>query len=544
VALSPDGGRFVYLGPRGLLWLRDRGRLDATPLAGTEGALNPVFSPDGRQIAFMTGAGFTVKVVAADGGPPVTLTEAGSGGGIAWSADGWIYFDAAAGISRIRSGGGTKEVVVPLDAAHGEQGHAWPDVLPGGKYLLFRSRRNMTPEDFDIVVLDLGSRQRHVLTRGVLARYVAPGFLVFVRADGVLAAARFQPGDTLLRGAATPLLEGVLSKQPFAAVDLALSREGTLMYVPGAASTTTGEVVWVSREGAVGPLQPPLAVTPSGNPGLALSPDGMRLAIDATGPRSTDIWVKQLPSGPFSRLTFEGTSNTRPSWSPDGRSILYISDRGGDTAVWRQRADGSTPAERVLRRPRPVWEAQLSRDARWLVYRVTNDSSRDVYGTRLGQDTTPVPLLASRFNEQAPALSPDGAYLAYQSDESGANEVYVRPFPRTSEGRWQVSTGGGRSPRWAHSGRELIYQSGSGDMMSVPVTTRPTFSAGQPRRLFSFATAFWSTGINPYWDLSPDDRRFLMVRLGTASQTPGGGQFIVVEHWLQELRAKVEAGQR
>ena len=544
VALSPDGGRFVYLGPRGLLWLRDRGRLDATPLAGTEGALNPVFSPDGRQIAFMAGSDYTLKVVAADGGPPMTLTQARSGGGIAWSTDGWIYFDSPPGLARIRARGGSAEVVAPTDTARGEQGQAWPDVLPDGEHVLFRTRRNMNADEFDVVVLDLASRQRHLLTRGVLARYLAPGFLVFVRADGALVAARFRSGDTALRGSATPLLEGLQVKPPYGSVDLALSREGTMVYVPGAASTVPGEIVWVTREGAVGSLQPALAVTPSGNHGLALSPDGTRLAVDLVGPRSTDIWVKQLPSGPFSRLTFEGGTNTRPSWSPDGRSILYISDRGGETAVWRQRADGSTPAERVLRRPRPVMEVQISRDARWLIYRVLNDSSRDVYGIRIGQDTTPVPLLVSRFNEQAASLSPDGAYLAYQSDESGVDEVYVRPFPRTSEGRWQVSTSGGNSPRWAHGGREIMYQSSSGDMMSVPVTTRPTFSAGEPRRLFSYAAGFWPSVIVPYWDLSPDDRRLLMVRFGVASQTPGGGQLIVVEHWLQELRAKVEAGQR
>jgi len=547
LALSPDGRRLVYLGQGDRLWLRERDRLDATPLPGTDGPINPVFSPDGGQIAFSAGPTYILKVVAVEGGPPVTLAVANLGGGIAWSEDGWIYFDSPGGLSRVRASGGESQVVVPLDTAHGEQGQAWADVLPGGKRVLLRSRRSFDPEDFDIVVADLASGVRHVLTKGLLARYVAPGYLVYVRADGALVAARFRPGDNALRGTATPLLEGIMTKPPWGSVDLALSREGTLVYVPGSAARgAAGEVVWASGDGAASSLQPTLAVNPGPNHGLALSPDGTRLALDAIGPRSTDIWVKQLPSGSFSRLTFDGSVNTRPSWSSDGRSIVFVSNRGGQAMeLWWQRADGSTPAERLLRVRAPVWEGHLSRDSRWLIYRVSADSGDDVYGLRLGQDTTPVPLLTSRFNEQAPALSADGQWLAYASDESGRPEVYVRPFPRTSEGRWQVSTSGGGAPRWAHSGRELFYESATGDLMVAPVTTRPTFSAGTPRRLLGgIGSQYWGSGSVPYWDVSPDDRRFLMVRTAGVSQASGAGRLIVVENWVQELRAKVAAGQR
>jgi serine/threonine-protein kinase len=546
LAISPDGRHVVYLGPGdrgGRLWIRDRSRLEATPLAGTEGGVNPAFSPDGKQIAFSAGQTFTLKVVAIDGGPPVTLAEAGagSGGGVDWSADGWIYYDTPRGFSRIRANGGEPELVVPLDSAREELGLAWPDALPGNR-LLLRSRRNLNLEEFELFVIDLETGTRHTLTKGLLGRYIAPGFLVFVRSDGALVAARFLPGDEALRGSATPLLEGIMTK-PFGSADLAISPEGTMMYVPGSGSSVAGEVVWTSRDGATTPLQPALAVSPSSNRGLALSPDGTRLAIDAVGPRSTDIWVKQLPSGPFSRLTFDGNDNIRPSWSADGRSILFLSNRDGRPSVWRQRADGSAPAELVLRRPEPIMEAVLSRNGRWLVYRITNES-RDIFGIRLGQDTTPVPLLTSRFNEYAAALSPDGAWLAYISDESGTPEVYVRPFPQVSEGRWQISTGGGGPPRWSHSGRELLFEGGTGDMLSATVTTRPTFTAREPQRLFALGTGVWPSTIVPYFDLSPDDRRFMMTRIGGVAQAPGGGQLVVVEHWFQELRARVDAGQR
>ena len=551
IAISPDGQRFVYLGPgerNGRLWLKERDRLDPIPLAGTEGAINPTFSPDGRHIAFSAGTAYTLKVIATDGGPPLTLVSepgalTGAAGGLAWSDDGWIYFDVGSmGYSRVRPNGGKPEPVMALDSTLGEIGLAWPQVLPGGKQLLIRSRRGLNPDDFQLLTFDLSTHRRHVIGAGLIARYLAPGFLVYVRADGTLMGARFQPGDTALRSPAVPLAQGIGVKV-FGSVDLALSSDGTLLYVPGSASGAVGEGVWVSRDGDVSALQPPLAIGSSANRGLALSPDGTRLAVDNTGDRSVDIWVKQLPGGPFSRLTFDGTVNIRPSWTADGRSLLFISNRDSAFAVWQQRADGSRPAELVLRTGYPVTEAQISRDGGWLVYRVTGTASRDIYGVHLGagQDTTPVRLLTSRFNEQGLALSPDGRWLAYVSDESGVSEVYVRPFPRTDLGRWQVSTGGGTAPRWSHSGRELFYLSGIGDMMVAAVTSTPTFSPAAPRRLFTLGSAIWPSNVVPYYDLSPDDRRFIMVRVGSVGQSAGAGAIVVVENWRQELEAKVGA---
>jgi protease II len=174
---------------------------------------------------------------------------------------------------------------------------------------------------------------------------------------------------------------------------------------------------------------------------------------------------------------------------------------------------------------------------------VIGDSSAVVYAERTGRDTTPVPILTSRFNEIAPSLSPDGKWLAYASDESGQQEVYVRPFPNTGQGRWQISIGGGSSPRWARSGRELFYQSGANQMMVAAVAVGPAFSAGQPHKLFEPSNQLFPSNVVPYYDLSPDDKRFLMVRLAGVSQAPGAGQLVVVENWFEELRQKVKAGQ-
>ena len=552
LAISPDGASMVYLGPGeggGQLWVRERDRLDATPLRGTTGASNPFFSPDGRQIGFFEGIRYQLKMIPRVGGPPVTLLEVTGGGGGAWSPDGWVYFDTPRGLSRMREGGGEPEPIVSLDTLHGELGHAWPEVLPNGKGLLFRSRHNSTPEDFDIVVLDLTTRQRRDLVKGLVARYVAPGYLMIVRADGALYVAPFDPDRLQLTGPPVPIIEGLMTKA-FGSADLVISREGTLVYVPGRTGVAgpPGEVVWVDREGSVTPFNPPLVLSPPFNAGLALSPDGTRLAINAVGPTGDDIWVKQLPSGTFVRLTFEGNSNIRPQWTADGKSILYTSERSGGTALWMQRADGGASAEQVGRGVEPIREAIVSRDGNWFVYRTFGTNGRDIYASRAGADTAPIPLLTTKFNELAPALSPDGRWLAYSSDESGGNEVYVRPFPRVGDGRWQISTGGGSAPAWAHSGRELFYQSGTNEMMAVGVTLSPSFTAGTPHKLFDAIPELYPTSfVGRYYDLTPDDQRFVMVRmtrLGGSLQAPGEGQLVIVENFREEIRRKLSAARQ
>ncbi|HXI20241.1 MAG TPA: hypothetical protein VNH46_04110, partial [Gemmatimonadales bacterium] len=550
LAFSPDGQQLVYVGngdSGAQLFVRRRDRLDATPLSGTIGAFNPFFSPDGDRIAFMVGGSVLLKVVPAIGGPPITLAEPGpgTGGGGAWGPDSWIYFDSPGGLSRIRADGGTPELIAPLDSAHGETGHAWPDVTPDGKGLIYRSRKGADVNDFEIVALNIESGRRRVLTKGLMARYVSPGYLVYVRADGALLAAPFDQHRLTLTGPAVPLLEGVMTKA-FGSSDLAISPTGTLAYVPGSNSASGGgaELVQVGRDGAVHPLDPPVTYNPSANRSLSLSPDGRRVAFDIAGQTSADIYIKQLPSGPLSRLTLETTRNWRPRWTPDGRSVIYIgsSDSNSVSAVWERRADGSAPAEPVWHADQPIMEASLSPDGRWLIYRYRSTGNRDIEGIRLGRDSAPTPLVAGPFNEQGAALSPDGRWLAYMSNESGPDEIYVRPFPNTSTGRWQVSTEGGSAPRWSHSGRELFYQSAGGDLMVVPITPGATFQPGTPRALFSLVTAgLMPSGIVPLYDLTPDDQRFLMVRLAAVNQTPGQGQLVVVDNWITELEQKMRA---
>jgi serine/threonine-protein kinase len=557
IAISPDGKRIVYVGPGEAgdqLWVRERDRLDATPLAGTTGGYSPYFSPDGNRIAFSATQNVQLKVIPVNGGPPITLANpgVGSGGGGVWGRDGWIYFDSPEGLNRVSAEGGTPEHLISYDSTTRELGHAWPDALPNGKGIVYRSRRNLDPSDFDIVVFDIKKGERRTLTKGLLARYVEPGFLVYLRADGAVLAAPFDQDKMQLTGAAVPLFEGVMTK-PFGSADIAISTTGTLVYVPGLASASGGvaELVYVSRAGAVTPLDPPLNFNISANRGLSLSHDGKLLAIDVVGTGAPDIWIKQLPAGPFSRLTFDGQGSIRPRWLPDGKTVAYLmrSD-SGTQSVWKKRADGSTPAE-------PVWtdshsrttagsngitEAVMSADGQWLIYRTVRSTSQDLFAVRPGRDSVETPLLTTSFAEQGATLSPDDKWLAYTSDESGQDEVYVRPFPNTNAGRWQISTRGGVAPRWSHSGRELFFESSGGDFMSTPIAPGSIFSPGEPRRLFSLASSgLFGSNIVPYYDVTPDDTQFLMVRLSAVNQAPGAGQIVTVDNWFAELHSKMKA---
>ncbi len=505
--IAPDGSRIVYVGPgegTRRVWVRRRDELSATPLPGTDLPAHVFISPDGRRAGVITESQ-RILVVPLDGGPAVAITDSAVGlDGATWSEDGYIYFDGltgggTTGILRVSPAGGTWDTVTVVNREASETDHVWPETLPGDRGVLFTIARGGDMRTADIGVVPPDGSAHRVLFRGVTARYSPTGHLVYVTVDGTLLAVPFDLKRLEVTGEPVPLASG-LNIRPFGAVDLALSAEGTLLYTTGGRGDDPREVVWVEPDGSVEPVDP-------GWVGdfrtLGVSPNGRRLAVSIFAEGEEQIWVKELPDGPLSKITFDGPAAWRPSWSPDGRDVLYVSLQGITPDAWSKRADGSAPAELLLDLAAPVQEAFRSRDGEWLVYRTT---PRDIIGISRAGDT--VALVATPFEERAPALSPDGRWLAYQSDEAGRYEVFVRPFPATSTAKWQVSNGGGTVPRWSPDGRVLYYR-GTGNVVAVEVLPGPSFIAGARRTLFGLGSFADEEGS---WDIAPDGRRCAMIR--------------------------------
>ena len=536
VAISADGNRLAYIGPAEggtRLWLRDHDELRPSPIPGTEGGVSPFFSPDGQHLGFILN-GRTVRTVSLTGGPPLTLSENINSSGGDWGEDGYVYVEVGTGLARVRATGGPLEPIFTLSEERREIGAEWPNVLPGGKGLIFRLRRSGQPAtEFDIMAMALPGGEAKPLVRGVYARYVDSGHLLVVTADGKLLAIPFDPGELALVGPPVAMMDGMLRSGPFE-VNLAVSRTGTLVYASGGAADAT-RAFWVSREGVA------TAVDSTWDPqgtlfSVALAPDGKAVAVTLQRGVSQDIWVKRLPTGPFTRITFGDTARFRATWTADGRSLLYISDNGGGAGLpYLSRADGTGRPEPLLSSSLSFGQGFQSGDGRWLVLRraLNEPGAGDIYAAKLG-DTALVPLLTSPATESGPSLSPDGRWLAYVSDESGTPEVYVRPFPDVASARWQVSLRGGTLPVWARNGRELFYINGRQEMTSVEVSAGATFSVGEPRALFPAGAYSLATSAGAY-DIGPDGRRFLMTRplLG-----PSETELVLVQNWFEELRAR------
>jgi len=321
-----------------------------------------------------------------------------------------------------------------------------------------------------------------------------------------------------------------------------ISASGTLVMAVGGTDLAgrTFEMVWVDRAGRETPVDTAWnfhLTANANNHGWALSPDGTRLAVGISTGAGDDIWVKPLPRGAAYRVTFDPGSDSRPRWRADGRFVTFRADRI-PSGLYQHRADG-TGADSLLVEG-VIDEGMVTADNRWLVLRQGSvgqvAGGRNITGVRLGTDTTPVPLLATDFDEMAPALSPDGRWMAYQSDETGRTEVFVRPFPNTDAGKTQVSSGGGLAPLWSRDGTELFYLSGTNDMMAARVTPGAGLDIGAPEVLFHVRDELLGVEALYYtpWDVARDGR-FIMARLvgGDLNQT---GALVVVENWIEELK--------
>ncbi len=501
LALSQDGSQLAYVGsggPSGLskLWLRKRDELHANPLSGTDEARRPVFSPDGSRIAFF-GADQSLWVVGIGGAPPRRVNEQDfSASGAEWGRDGYIYGarrrqgpGSPVGLIRICEDGGPVEAITTLDSVRRERTHQWPLALPGGRGVLFH----------------------------IVLGFVAP----------------FDQERLEVTGPAHAILDGV--GVTALGVELAISDRGTLMYVSG----TTGfaaQPVWVDRQGRAELIDPEWTYpTASLYSTVALSPDGSRLITSQSDATGQHLFVKQLPRGPNMQLTFAGSVNSRAFWTREGREILFVSDRSGVNQVWRQVADGSAPADSVA--ATPANEGLLSPDGEWFIYRgIAGD--RHIYARRTGGDTAVIVVARSERGEDvAPSLSPDGKWIAYVSDESGRNEVYVRPFPDASRMKSQVSTSGGIEPRWSRDGKELHYRNEADQLVSATVAASgASFVVSERRELFSMNDYLPANVYQATYDVTPGGQRFILGKRVVAGGGMAFEQVIVVENFLSELR--------
>jgi serine/threonine-protein kinase len=536
LAISPDGGALVVgeTGLPGRVWLKRRDQLDAEAITGAEGVIYPNFSPDGQWISFVDNN--SIKKVRLGQGGITTIVDSVDApfGGHAWLEDGSLVYAGPQlhELSRVSGSGGPRTTVL-LDSTLAGRGVANLSALPRSRGVLFTECTSGCVTT-SIHVLDLKTGRQHgVMDDALAAWYLPTGDLLYVRRDGTALAAPFDLGKLRITGPAVPVLQNVVVTA--GTVNLAVSRAGTLLYVRGSAGAGDFQTVRVTRDGRATAID---SSWHGAYNSFALSPDGRRLAMGVGLAAGTlGIWVKQLDRGPFTRLSFGG-QDRRPVWSPDGRNVAFIRDTLNTGFVYVRPADGSMPDRLLLRLDRQVQEVSWSPDGRWLMARTDNGQrgAGDIVGVRTSGDTTPVPLVASQFTELHPAVSPDGRWLAYTSNESGANEVYVRPFPATNGARWQVSNGGGTQPRWSHDGRELFFLDAKNRLMSAEIRRSTTFDVGDLRPLFD-ASAYAIDNFHTSYDVLPGGGGFVFnrqVRLGRETMT----RLVLVDNWFADVRGR------
>jgi serine/threonine-protein kinase len=518
LAISPDGARVAYVMERqGItqLYVHALDELEAVPIARSEGAFGPFFSPDGQWLGFF--ANNRLKKVAVSGGVPIDLSAAPNPYGGSWGTDGTILFAADEGRrpTTIRDTGGVPRLV-PLKDDRG----SWtrPHLLPGGKTAFVAHLAGV-----GLLSLDTGEYRMLVENSGD-GRYAPSGHLVFARA-GALLAAPFDLERLAVSGPAAVILEGIRMEGQLAVAQAVFSSDGTLIYVPGSAANDATRPVWVDRQGGVQPVGMP----PRPYRSFSLSPDGTRLAI-AIGDPNNDVWVQDLERGSLTRLT-SGGNNVQPHWTPDGKRVVFLERSGGGATAFWVPADGSGEPERVFKGDQQGGAGSFSPDGQVAFLRRAPDTGLDIWVRPLHGTQTAQPFVRTRFTEVGPRFSPDGRWISYVSDESGQYEVYVRPYPGPG-GKWQVSTQGGEEQIWSRDGRELFYRNGS-KWMVVAVNLQPEFKAETPRPLFE--GTYVQVGGASY-DVTADGQRFLLLQ--RAAQSPVTHLNIVL-NWFEEVKKKL-----
>jgi serine/threonine protein kinase/Tol biopolymer transport system component len=534
--LSPDGLRLAFVAKNAdgkqMLWIRPLNSAVAQPMSGTEGATYPFWSADSRYVAFFDAN--KLNKLDASGGPPQALCDAPAGRGGTWGTTGTIVFapDTNVGLARVDAAGGTRVVLSTPDSR--ETSHRWPDFLPDGKHFIYFAHGG-TNADSGIYVAALDSKDRKLLLHNDSnAIYAAPGYLLFVR-DNTLVAQRFNLRSLALEGEAKPVADHVAVNTDTWRSVLTASANGELLYQHGAAGGGS-QLFWYDPSGKQGePVVPETAdyYWP------ILSPDASKLAFALENNGVGDIWVLDLARHTRTRITFGPQYSGWPIWWPDGKSIVFTYGPSGNMdSLFRQNADGTGSKEKLLETPGVrIIPFSVSPDGRYIAYMRVDPKSNtglDIWALPMFPDKSgeqkPFPVVATNFADITPSFSPDGKWLAYANNETGRQEVYIQPFP-TGAGRWQLSTAGGSRPNWRKDGKELFFFSNDQQMMAVDVSQKgASLQLGTPHALFKATTVTGSSG--PY-SVSGDGKKFVMNTVLPQSITE---PLTLITNWPADLK--------
>jgi serine/threonine-protein kinase len=535
VAITPDGSRVVYIGNNGTqLFVRALDTLEPSVIATSIQIRNPFVSPNGQWVGFNDST-LTLKKVSITGGPAIEVTHLDAPlRGATWATDDAMIFATDTGLQRVPAAGGTPVVLTKPDHARGEVRHLWPEVLPGGRAVLFTITAAGGPDAASIGLLDLQTGTTKIVLRGGShAEYAASGHLVY-GAAGALRAVPFDLTQRAVQGTAVSVVPRIVMSA-FGAANFATANNGSLVYVDARGAGVGRTLVWVDRRGKEEGLGVPLRsyTFPS------LSPDGTRLAVGSND-EEADIWTWDVRHGPpLTRLTTDPAVDIGPIWTSDGRRIIFASGRsGGVMNLWWQAADGSGTADRLTTSPDRQAASSVTPDGEVLFDDFAPNTGSDIMRLPLGGDRRPVVVLQTKANEYSAVVSRDGHWMAYESDTSGRAEIYVRPYPNVEAGPRQVSPAGGTRPLWARNGKELFYVAPGGALMHVPVdATAAVWNNGAPEKLFDMRETNIGA-LQRTYDVSPDGQRFLLNR--PAATDPGTSpNMIVVQHFDEELKRLV-----
>ncbi len=535
-AISPDGTKMVYIVNQTnarMLYLRSIDSYKATPIPGTEGALSPCFSPDGKWLAFWSDdvmkkvliSGGTVTAIFTIRVPTHPLPY------LFWGADNEIYFSlgVAGGIYRVSAAGGRPESIASTGSNKGQVSYRWPVLLPDGNHLMFTAESEGGNASSRVLVRSLkDGKTKTVVDNADYAEYVKPGYILLIR-NGALFASKFDLGDLALKGSLIPVLTDVTTISQTGQPEFSLADDGTMIYLPGTTLSDDRNLAWVDRSGKI------IKSTDLHRPieDCAISPDGKEVAVTIEG-AAWNIWIYDVGRNTLSRLTY-GTDARDPLWTPDGKSVIYNSYRDGFYGLYMTSLDNPGKETRLVKSNYFVVAYSISKDGKYVAYTEADSlGNQQILVKGLKANVSPRIINKEPFNREYPMFSPNGKYIAYTSWETPTGEIHVIPLDGSGS-NIQISTNGGYSPFWSNDGTHLYYVQGEGkELMEVPVSFSSGFAAGTPREVFT--NDFGNNTIRPF-QLVPGTREFMMLKTGDSSNSRNS--LNVILDWNQEMKHKV-----